>query len=278
MVSRGFRDPRRLSPHMERLDACFQSAFKKWEDADPPPQPELALPVGTVKWFPTMARDNPEFPWLQAVGDLITLAFFFLLRVGECSATSRQTRTVPLRKQDIKLWAGDCLIPPDASQATRLTATAVTINLENQKNGHKNAILHHTASGDPLFCPVLAAARRLNALGAFPPNTPISTWVSPTGRQNQVLSGHIVHAMRLSVVATGLRNFDLSRVGSHSLRASGAMALKLNGQPDSTIMKLGRWTTNTFLTCIHAQIGALTAGVATAMTTLLHFHNVAAPP
>ena len=48
--------------------------------------------------------------------------------------------------------------------------------------------------------------------------------------------------------------------------------------PLRKIMKLGRWTNNTFLTCIHAQIGALTVGVATAMATLLHFCNVAAPP
>jgi hypothetical protein len=35
------------------------------------------------------------------------------------------------------------------------------------------------------------------------------------------------------------------------------MALKLQGVDDSLIMKIGQWTGLTFLTYIHAQIGAL---------------------
>ena len=277
MVSRGFRDPRRLNRHSEHLDKCFQDVFQKWTDADPPPQPELALPVGTVQWFPRVAAANPGFPWLRAVGDLIILAFFFLLRVGEYTTPSGSRRTVPLRKQDAQLWQGTSAIPPCASPATRLAATAVTISLVNQKNGHKNAILHHTSSGNPAFCPVQAAAQRLNDLDALPSDTPLCTWLDSHGRHHRVTPQHIVQSTRLAVFATGLRDFNMDRVGSHSLRASGAMALKLNGKDDSLIMKLGRWTTNTFLTYIHSQIGALTAGVAPAMATLRHFHNVAAP-
>ena len=52
------------------------------------------------------------------------------------------------------------------------------------------------------------------------------------------------------------------------------MALKLQGVDDSTIMKIGRWTGLTFLTYIHAQIGALNAGVAQQMATRIHFVNV----
>ncbi len=56
-----------------------------------------------------------------------------------------------------------------------------------------------------------------------------------------------------------LRGYTLNRVSSHSLRAGGAMALKLGGVSDSTIMQVGRWTSLTYLTYIHTQIGALTA-------------------
>ena len=123
----------------------------------------------------------------------------------------------------------------------------------------------------------LTVAQRLNDLHAMPPDTPLCTWLDPQGCPQRVTSTHIVQAIRLAVFAVGLRDFNLDRVGSHSLRASGAMALKLNGKADSLIMKLGRWTSNTFLTYIHSQIGALTANVATAMATPLQFHNVAAP-
>jgi hypothetical protein len=37
-----------------------------------------------------------------------------------------------------------------------------------------------------------------------------------------------------------LRSYTLNRISSHSLRAGGAMALKLSGASDSTIMRVGR--------------------------------------
>jgi hypothetical protein len=52
------------------------------------------------------------------------------------------------------------------------------------------------------------------------------------------------------------------------------MALKLNGASDSTIMRVSRWTSLTYLTYIHTQIGALTSGVALKMSTVFTFQNV----
>jgi len=42
----------------------------------------------------------------HAVSDLITLAFFFLLRVGEYTESTGERLTVPLRLQDIYAVAG----------------------------------------------------------------------------------------------------------------------------------------------------------------------------
>ena len=69
------------------------------------------------------------------------------------------------------------------------------------------------------------------------------------------------------------QGYNMRRIGTHSLRASGAMALKLQGAADSTIMKMGRWSNTTYLTYIHAQIGALNAGLAARMAVRLHFVN-----
>ena len=44
------------------------------------------------------------------------------------------------------------------------------------------------------------------------------------------------------------------------------MALKLNGYDKETIMKIGQWSGDTFLTYIHSQIAALTMGVTAKMT------------
>ena len=69
-------------------------------------------------------------------------------------------------------------------------------------------------------------------------------------------------------------NHDL--VGTQSLRAGGAMALKLNGYNDTTIMKMGRWTSLIFLQYIHNQISHLLMDIAKKMSIPLPFVNVAA--
>jgi hypothetical protein len=69
--------------------------------------------------------------------------------------------------------------------------------------------------------------------------------------------------------------YTLTRIGSHSLRSGGAMHLKLLGYDDILIKKLGRWTSDTYLVYIQAQVANLTEGVAQRMATPLTFHMVA---
>jgi hypothetical protein len=52
------------------------------------------------------------------------------------------------------------------------------------------------------------------------------------------------------------------------------MAMKLSGATADTIMKVGRWTSSTFLVYIHSQIAALMAGLAQRMVHPVYFHNV----
>ena len=83
-------------------------------------------------------------------------------------------------------------------------------------------------------------------------------------------------AIRHSAIACSLesKGYDLSRIGSHSLRAGGAVMLKLNGYDSDMIKKLGRWRSDTYLRYIQSQIANLTAGVSKAMARLLRFLNV----
>ena len=41
--------------------------------------------------------------------------------------------------------------------------------------------------------------------------------------------------------------FKVHKIGTYSLRSSGAMAMKLGGAEDSTIMLIGQWKSNSFL-------------------------------
>ena len=78
-------------------------------------------------------------------------------------------------------------------------------------------------------------------------------------------------AKRLKLEEKGI---DPDVIGAHSLRAGGAMALKLNHYPDTTIQKIGRWTSNTWMQYIHNQISHLSKGVAQDMTKELPFLNI----
>jgi uncharacterized membrane protein AbrB (regulator of aidB expression) len=68
--------------------------------------------------------------------------------------------------------------------------------------------------------------------------------------------------------------FTSTNTGFHSLRAGGAMALKLNGADMTTLVKQGRWTSLTFLTYIHNQISHLSASNSLMMSNPIPFFNL----
>ena len=75
---------------------------------------------------------------------------------------------------------------------------------------------------------------------------------------------HVQSVDMITVVHTATNNLKLHQkvintdlVGSHLLRAGGAMALKLHGYYDTTIKKIGRWTSLSFLQYIQSQISHL---------------------
>jgi hypothetical protein len=219
----------------------------------------------------------PNSSLIRATADLTAIAFFFLLRVGEYTMPKRtvQTRTIQFRLQDVTFRRADGFVIPHRSPPADLgNADSVTLWMDNQKNGQRGATIHHTACPG-WFCPVKALARRVHNIIAHgvPTTTPLS-FVSPG---LHVVASNITALVHQAALETNLvaQGYDLKRVSTHSLRASGAMALKLQGVDDSLIMKIGRWTGLTFLTYIHSQIGALNTGLATKMAVRVHFINVA---
>jgi hypothetical protein len=270
----GYDDPRKTYGAKE-LDLPFRHLLKSYKDDDPAPQPQLAIPVTTIqtaasRYEPHHSRHD------RAVSDLICMAFFFLLRVGEYTMPSpgTKTRTVQFRVQDVRLWQNGHLLDNSLPRAALMAADAVTLYLENQKNGQKGATIHHTAIDGAWFCPVKALVRRVSDIVSqgFGRTTPLSC-VTPG---SHVLSKHIVATVREAARLTRLpdHGYNVKRIGAHSLRASGAMAMKLSGAAADTIMKVGRWTSSTFLVYIHSQIAALTAGLAQQMVQPIYFHNV----
>jgi hypothetical protein len=274
LVLDGHPDPRKASPAQQSLDLPISRLIKSYRDSDPPPEPKLAVPVSTIAAISENYRWSPH---LATVADLVIIAFFYLLRVGKYTSPLAQSakRTIPLRLCDIRLWRRGALLPHTASLSTLLTADSATICIAHTKNGTKGAVIHHEAFAGPI-CPVAALARRVANIQRGPRTGTLDTVYHASGRISKVSDRDIGVAVRWGATYDGLllKGYTLNRISSHSLRAGGAMALKLSGALDSTIMRVGRWTSLTYLTYIHTQIGALTAELAWKMSTTFTFHNV----
>ena len=89
---------------------------------------------------------------------------------------------------------------------------------------------------------------------------------------------HIIKMVRNTAKQLKLHQqaIDHDLVGAHLLRAGGAMALKLHGYDDTTIMKMGRWTSLNFLQYIYTQSAHLSKDISKKMSIPLPFVNVAA--
>ena len=236
---------------------------------------QQALPASVIAYLAEVTPQALESRTHMA-GLLVVVAFFFLLRVGEYTKSGhRPTRTVPLRKSDVSLWKNGIRLDPEDPLDNLLAADGGTVCLENQKNGFRGCTLHHHASGEARFCPVKALARVLFHMRGMPANTPIGTFRAEAG-SSQVTAADVRTLLRNAVTQRGLaaQGFDLARIGTHSLRSGGAMALKLAGHDDATIKKLGRWSSNTYLIYIQTQVAQLSHGIATSMARRLDFHNV----
>jgi integrase len=274
LVLAGYPDPRR-SYGSKDLDLPFSRLLRTYKNDDPVPKPQLALPVRAVQC--AVDHYNTKGKLLDfAIADLLSIAFFFLLRPGEYTMpTSRsRTRTVQFRRKDVRFFKQGNILPHNTPLDELRTADAARLYLDNQKNGQRGSTMHHTARPGS-FCPVKALANRVHYLYTLAPlNDALPISLAAPG--THVSSSHITLAVRESVVLAGLLNsgYNPTCVSAHSLRASGAMALRLNNVGEALIKKLGRWSSSTWLTYIHAQISSLTAGLSERMVIHHVFYNV----
>jgi hypothetical protein len=279
----GYPDPRKPAGGGKELIYPLERLYRRYRDEDPAPQPQLALPVALFQNIASKEGNSAD-PIEQAVADLSIVAFFYLLRVGEYTMPRAQvrTRTVQFRAKDVQMWGTNAVgctvrIPNTAPLSVLLTATAATLTIDNQKNGNRSGVLHHDAlPPEAPICPVRSLARRLAAVLAASndPDAPLSLLSNLT----HVTAPKITAVLKLAAFRLQLFNqgYPLHRIGAHSIRASGAMGLKLNGVEDSSIQKLGRWRSQTWLTYLHSQISHLTSGLSTRMANPIRFYNIGA--
>jgi integrase len=272
-------DPRREGDSPD-LGLAFTRLYHSYRTEDPAPKPQLALPISVIEDV-VKHEGTSRDPKAQALADLVMLAFFFLLRVGEYTPSgTRTTRTTQIRRKDMQFWHKRPnglmdRLSPLATLADLLEADSVTITLDNQKNGQRDAVLHHEALPHNPLCPCKAAARRFVSMRLCDP-TNANAILSLYAPNRHVTATQMAGVIRVAALRSmiWLQGYDLLRIGPHSLRASGAMQLKLNGVSDSMIQKMGRWSSNTWLQYLHGQISCLTRGLSARMATPVLYVNV----
>jgi hypothetical protein len=262
----------------------IQRLVEGFKRSDPPAIPQMAVPVSVPEMAARLGyiTNNPR---AQAAGDLTLIAFYYLLRSGEYTKPRKvlrngkmvhATRTRQFQIKDIGFWKNGQILPRNSPLALLLAADSCTLKISNQKNGRTGQTLHHESTGSNGA--VAALARRVHHVlsnGGNGDNLLCDVCINNIW--HSVESPEIVAAVRTAAKALNLQKqgIDPDIIGAHSLRAGGAMALKLMGYKDSTIRKFGRWTSDTWQMYIHSQISKLYEGVAHKMSTPIAFHNIA---
>ena len=258
--------------------------LESYRREDPPPTPKLAVPL-SVPRFMLMNNYSSKSAKEKSTGDMTIIAFYFLLRVGEYTyhRPSEKRQTKQFRVSDIALWHNTTRLDPRLPlQTLYKLCTAATMSISNQKNGKRSQVIHQEAIHNE-FCPIRALIRRIHHIQAntSDPTTIISTYFqTPYCKGRAISANDINQGVKSAVTRLGLANNGLHQnlVGSHSLRAGGAMAMHLQGIDTNTIKKMGRWSSDTFLMYIHEQMSAFSTGVSQKMSTHVNFHNIAFQP
>jgi hypothetical protein len=201
-----------------------------------------------------MAAQPSAPPDVQAVADMIALAFFFLLRPGEYTGTASDT--TPFTLQDVQCWIGQQRFLATTIPLEDLPrVTFVSLTFTTQKNGVRGEVIGLGRSGNPVLCPVQALTRRIAHLRAYraPHHTPLAAYFT-TPAVTVITPADITSMLRCSTAIIGPSvGFLPSDISARSLRAAGAMAL-LCAQVDSDIIRLlGRWRSDEMLRYLHVQ-------------------------
>ena len=88
----------------------------------------------------------------------------------------------------------------------------------------------------------------------------------------------LITEIRLSISTLKLHHAGINPdlVGIFYLQAGRGISLKLHGESNTTIIKMVRWPSPTFLMYIHNQIGHISKVLAQKMSKLITFLNISA--
>jgi hypothetical protein len=134
----------------------IQRQLQAYKKDDAPPKRFKPIPILIIIYILAQANGNQRKEPEVAIADMITIAFFFLLRPGEFTGTTSDD--TPFRLQDVGLYIGPRRLDlTRAFDAELDSASSVSYTFTTQKNGVKDEKVFQGPSGNGLCCPVKAS-------------------------------------------------------------------------------------------------------------------------
>jgi hypothetical protein len=232
----------------------------------PPPSRVKPISILIIVYILNLAHGTCRKDDEQAIGDMIAIAFFFLLRPGKYTGTT--TDDAFFCMQDVSFYIGSRRLDTmSASPAELHAATSVAYTFTTQKNGKCGEKMIHSRSGNALCFPVCASIQRITHLSLHGARStaPIASYYRGSRRiavKARDVTDTLRSAMTANVHRTGVQSHEIS---ARSLCAGGAMAL-LCGKVDFDLIRiLGRWHSDAMIRYLHMQAQPITQNFATTM-------------
>ena len=277
-VRKAFRANGRPDPALDadgKLALILHYQLRGYTNMDPSPKQQRPIPLVLIK---QMIQRPCADPGLIAFHQLFNFAFFFAMRSCEYLKTDGEKRTHPIRLRNLVFRRRHHIIPHDDPNLAE--ADTITVTFEFQKRDLRDDAVTQSSSGDPLLCPVRAAAAIVHRMKKFnaDENTFIYIYQDTKGRLLEMKSDSAREHLRC-FIDTIDKSWGLTRnqVGLHSGRTSAAMAMYLNEIPVYTIMLLGRWSSDAFLRYIRKQVTEFSNNVSRKMIQNPVFHHIEPP-
>ena len=242
------------------------SAFAR---EDPPPNRVLPVNVTILRSLLALAPPQSHSPnkW-RCIIDMAVIGFYYLLRPGEHSNPTKDSRGKPFRLDQVSFLDNKgktCYPCPTFCNDRNLGSVAFAIlHFLDQKNKTKGETVSHSRTSDPELDPAVRLFRRCQHLVAHnaPTATPLFMYFedSPKRGKPKLMPIHakdITAALKLAAAAcfheTGI---PPKKVEVRSLRAGGATALLAAGVAPDRIEMMGRWRSDAMR--IYLRMGAYT--------------------
>ena len=284
-------NPTKMRGAQDKLIPRLSQMLDGFGKEDPPTIKKLPIEVDIPEYISLCSLRAAASERTKAIADLILIAFYYLLRVGEYTTKGERNttkQTVQFQFKHITFFKHDAMgrlqqLPRSASDDDILSAHSATLRLENQKNGWKGVCIHQETNGDLYHCPVRALGRRYVHIRKHTNDTStcLSSYFetsSTSTRRADVTDKNIRSELKLAAIALeypALKGIPVDRIDTHSLRSGGANALALSGYSDREIQKMGRWRSATFKEYIREELNIYSMGMSKQMKRRFNFVNIA---